>query len=388
MYAHLQEDPPRLRVLAPQLPRALDLVVARAMAKDPADRFPSAGDLARAAEAAIAGEVTVESERSVAIGAAAPGPPEATTTAEREVPEEQATEAQRRRAERSAATRAQTRRPVRRGDHDRPPAGGRRAAGRRFSGRVEAAPGSPAGVDRGARDGGDRRHRRRHRRRGQGRSAGHDDDERPGRRAGAGWRQERGDAGEGGRRGRSDRRRRASGRGLPRRRCLDRESRRRLDLADRHRHAHRRRADRRRLCGRGDRRRREAKRGLGRRLHRQHRDSDQQRATVRANTVHGRLEAGRDRARDGRGLGRELRRRVGLAGQSQQRSGRDNRHRPGGHLRGCLRRRRRLGDEPALGHGLADRRRGPTGDRRRPAGRGESEGNHRVQRHRLDCEHR
>ncbi len=83
MYAHLQEDPPRLRVLEPGLPGGLDLVLARAIEKDPAARFPSAGDLARAAEAALAGGATMESERSVATGAAAPGPPEATTTAER-----------------------------------------------------------------------------------------------------------------------------------------------------------------------------------------------------------------------------------------------------------------------------------------------------------------
>ena len=83
MYAHLQEEPPSLRVLRPDLPGGLDLVVERALAKDPADRFPSAGDFARAVEAAVEGEATVEAERSVGVGAAAPGPPEATTTAER-----------------------------------------------------------------------------------------------------------------------------------------------------------------------------------------------------------------------------------------------------------------------------------------------------------------
>jgi YVTN family beta-propeller protein len=83
MYAHLQEEAPRLRVLHPDLPGELDLVVARAMAKDPAERFPSAGDLARAAAAAIEGQPTVEAERSVATGAAAPGPPQDTTTTER-----------------------------------------------------------------------------------------------------------------------------------------------------------------------------------------------------------------------------------------------------------------------------------------------------------------
>jgi YVTN family beta-propeller protein len=83
MYAHLEEEPPSLRVLHPELPAGLDPVLKRALAKDPADRFPSAGDLARAVDAAVEGGQTMEAERSVGVGAAAPGPPEATTTAER-----------------------------------------------------------------------------------------------------------------------------------------------------------------------------------------------------------------------------------------------------------------------------------------------------------------
>ncbi len=84
MYAHLQEEPPRVRLTRPELPRELDAVVGRALEKDPEDRYPSAGDFARAVDAALQGQPTIEAERSVAIGAAAPGPPEATTTAERE----------------------------------------------------------------------------------------------------------------------------------------------------------------------------------------------------------------------------------------------------------------------------------------------------------------
>jgi serine/threonine-protein kinase len=49
MYAHLQEPPPAVTALEPGLPRDIDRVVATAMAKAPADRFPSAGDLAREA---------------------------------------------------------------------------------------------------------------------------------------------------------------------------------------------------------------------------------------------------------------------------------------------------------------------------------------------------
>lgn len=83
MYAHLQEDPPSLRVLRPDLPGELDLVIQRSLAKDPAERYPSAGDFARAVAAALQGQPTVEAERSVGVGAAAPGPPDATTSAER-----------------------------------------------------------------------------------------------------------------------------------------------------------------------------------------------------------------------------------------------------------------------------------------------------------------
>jgi streptogramin lyase len=83
MYAHLQEEPPRVTLLRPELPRELDLVVGRALDKDPEKRYPSAGDFARAVTAAVSGQATVEAERSVATGAAAPGPPEATTSAER-----------------------------------------------------------------------------------------------------------------------------------------------------------------------------------------------------------------------------------------------------------------------------------------------------------------
>src|SRR3954453_17273932 len=49
MYAHLQEEPPRVRLRRPELPGEVDQVVGRALAKHPDDRFPSAGDLARAA---------------------------------------------------------------------------------------------------------------------------------------------------------------------------------------------------------------------------------------------------------------------------------------------------------------------------------------------------
>ena len=54
---------------------AFDAVVARALAKAPEDRFPSAGDLGRAALAAAAGDRVTEEERTVAVGPAAPPMP-------------------------------------------------------------------------------------------------------------------------------------------------------------------------------------------------------------------------------------------------------------------------------------------------------------------------
>jgi len=52
--AHLFEPPPRVTEQAPTLPAAIDAVVAKAMAKDPGERYETARDLAAAATQALA----------------------------------------------------------------------------------------------------------------------------------------------------------------------------------------------------------------------------------------------------------------------------------------------------------------------------------------------
>jgi serine/threonine protein kinase len=71
LYAHLNDPPPAPSTIAPDVSMALDDVVARAMEKAPGDRYPSAGDLGRAAQAALAGTTVAIPERTVATGAAA-----------------------------------------------------------------------------------------------------------------------------------------------------------------------------------------------------------------------------------------------------------------------------------------------------------------------------
>jgi serine/threonine-protein kinase len=75
--AHLFDPPPRPSAIDSRVPSALDAVVARAMSKDPAARFRSASDLAKATAAAVRGDRAPQQERSVATGAAAPRPLEA-----------------------------------------------------------------------------------------------------------------------------------------------------------------------------------------------------------------------------------------------------------------------------------------------------------------------
>jgi streptogramin lyase/predicted Ser/Thr protein kinase len=72
LWAHLSEPPPKLSEVAPGAPEALDDVVTRALAKSPEDRYQSAGNLGRAAAAAVSGNRPEQAERVVAAGAAAP----------------------------------------------------------------------------------------------------------------------------------------------------------------------------------------------------------------------------------------------------------------------------------------------------------------------------
>jgi hypothetical protein len=57
VFAHLNEPPPRLTDARPELPTALDSVIATALAKSPDDRYLTTGGLGRAAWDALRGEV-------------------------------------------------------------------------------------------------------------------------------------------------------------------------------------------------------------------------------------------------------------------------------------------------------------------------------------------
>ena len=58
LFAHVNDPPPAPRQLAPAVPRELDAVVTKAMAKNPDERYLSAGDLGRAAIAGAEADCT------------------------------------------------------------------------------------------------------------------------------------------------------------------------------------------------------------------------------------------------------------------------------------------------------------------------------------------
>src|SRR6478752_4243858 len=73
VYGHLNNEPPAPSALVPALPSALDEVTATALAKEPADRYPSCRALAVAARAALAGSIVpLVSPEVAAAGAALP----------------------------------------------------------------------------------------------------------------------------------------------------------------------------------------------------------------------------------------------------------------------------------------------------------------------------
>jgi len=73
IYAHLRDSPPRPAELRPELPRAIDDVVARGMAKLPAQRYPTCSELLAAARKAL----DEADPRSVAPAVEAPSTPRA-----------------------------------------------------------------------------------------------------------------------------------------------------------------------------------------------------------------------------------------------------------------------------------------------------------------------
>ena len=79
--AHLNDPPPRVTGAADELPASLDAVIAHALAKDPAERYASAGDLAAAAREAVQ-----DAGPARAASTAAPGPPSAAPAAHSPAP--------------------------------------------------------------------------------------------------------------------------------------------------------------------------------------------------------------------------------------------------------------------------------------------------------------
>jgi hypothetical protein len=72
LYAHGSQPPPSVCDCVPGLPPTWDAIVARAMAKDPDERYQSAGDLGAAVVAAVEAAPVTRAERTVATGDAAP----------------------------------------------------------------------------------------------------------------------------------------------------------------------------------------------------------------------------------------------------------------------------------------------------------------------------
>ena len=74
VYAHINEEPPRASDVRPGVPECFDVVLAKALAKSPNDRYAACGDLAAASVSALRGEVPrrrVPRRRYLVLGALA-----------------------------------------------------------------------------------------------------------------------------------------------------------------------------------------------------------------------------------------------------------------------------------------------------------------------------
>ena len=81
MYAHLNDPIPTVTALAPDVPAALDGVLAKALAKEPDQRFSTAGELAQAALSALTGAPIAAPAPVASPAPVAPAPPPAVSTA-------------------------------------------------------------------------------------------------------------------------------------------------------------------------------------------------------------------------------------------------------------------------------------------------------------------
>ncbi len=75
LFAHVNDPPPVPSSAQPAVPREFDEIIARGMAKDPDERYQSAGDFGRAALAAAESRRVADPQSSVARGDAAPAAP-------------------------------------------------------------------------------------------------------------------------------------------------------------------------------------------------------------------------------------------------------------------------------------------------------------------------
>ncbi|HXJ63115.1 MAG TPA: protein kinase [Actinomycetota bacterium] len=76
MYAHLEEPPPAITSRRPDLPTAVDAVVARSMAKSPVERFATCGELVEAARAGLGdAALAADGASSVSAGGSPPAAP-------------------------------------------------------------------------------------------------------------------------------------------------------------------------------------------------------------------------------------------------------------------------------------------------------------------------